>query len=754
MAADDKYRLLFETMRQGYVRGAMVYDAAGRAVDYRVLEVNAQYEALTGIPAARAVGRRATEIIPDMEQAWVDTYERLVRTGEPVSLERRVGSLDRWFEVQAYPLGGAEFQLLFEDISDRKRVEEAIRESEQRKAYLLSLSDALRPLQDSQEITRTATRELGVRLGTARSYYVEYPAGRDYAEVARDYHAPPYESMAGRYSNEQFRTTVERIAEGTTWVVEDAQAEPYLQDSERAYFAEHKLCAWIDVPLIKHGELQAALCIVHDEPRRWTDNEITIVEETAERCWAAIERARAQRELALSEERLRALVAAGSLSIYRLSADWSQMIQVGDEPPAPTDRPVDNWLDRYILEEDRPRVLAAIAEGIRSKSPFMREHRVRLDDGSIGWIQSRAVPCFDEDGNIVEWFGAGTDVTDRKRAEIALRKSEQKYRDLFHAMDEAFALVEVIPGEDGGWRDVRFLEVNPAFMTHTGMADPTGKTLSEALGSPNPNWVQLYGRALDTGEPIRVEEQEGTLGRTFDLNFFALDAKRRRVAALFTDITERKRGERRQQMLLAELQHRVRNIMAMIRSVVRRAAVNKSDVGDFVDHLEGRLDAMARTQAMLTRAPGRDIDLASIIEDEMLAQGADSRGLRLRGPGIALSPKVAEVMTLAVHELATNSVKYGALGPDGGQLSVEWKLRRKNGEAQLHFAWEERGITPPAERHPGFGTELITRKIPFELDGAARMDIGPDGICVTLAFPLSSGASVFATDGTISDNAA
>jgi PAS domain S-box-containing protein len=147
--------------------------------------------------------------------------------------------------------------------------------------------------------------------------------------------------------------------------------------------------------------------------------------------------------------------------------------------------------------------------------------------------------------------GSAADVTARHRAEAALRESEAKYRALFDEMDEAYAVVEVISDGAGGWGDFRFLEVNRAFVEHTGMVDPVGRTATELLGTPNPRWAEVYGRVAETGEPMRLEETAPALDRTFDLNVFRLGGEgSRRVAALFTDVTERKRLERRQAYLL------------------------------------------------------------------------------------------------------------------------------------------------------------------------------------------------------------
>ncbi|MBE9015637.1 response regulator [Chroococcidiopsidales cyanobacterium LEGE 13417] len=211
---------------------------------------------------------------------------------------------------------------------------------------------------------------------------------------------------------------------------------------------------------------------------------------------------------------------------------------------ASTTNPKRTWLNRYIPEDEQPQVWAAIESAIQTKSDFELEHRVFREDGTIGWTFSRAIPLLNPQGEIIEWFGAASDITDRKQTEVALRESEAKYRSLFESIDEAYAVVEVMTDENGEWNDFLFLEVNPAFVAQTGMEYPVGRKATELLGTPNPHWAKVYGQVAATGEPIRFEEGEATLGRVFDLYVFRLGGDgSRRVAVLFTDITDRKRRE-------------------------------------------------------------------------------------------------------------------------------------------------------------------------------------------------------------------
>jgi len=138
------------------------------------------------------------------------------------------------------------------------------------------------------------------------------------------------------------------------------------------------------------------------------------------------ERTNAEEALRESEERFRAFVNATSNVVYRMSPDWREMRQLqGKDFIADTSAPSRDWLDRYIHPEDQPRVLAAIKNAIRTRKPFELEHRVVQVDGTLGWAASRAVPLQGADGEVIEWFGAAADVTERKRSEEALRNSEK-----------------------------------------------------------------------------------------------------------------------------------------------------------------------------------------------------------------------------------------------------------------------------------------------------------------------------------------
>ena len=257
-------------------------------------------------------------------------------------------------------------------------------------------------------------------------------------------------------------------------------------------------------------------------------------------------RQEADEAIRTSEARYRALVSASSDVVYRMSADWSEMRHLqGREFIADTHEPSRSWLLKYIPADEQPRVTAAIDAAIQSKGVFELEHRVLRSDGTPGWTFSRAVPLLDGNGDIVEWFGAASDVTPGKQAEAALQQSEERFRTLFEAMDEGFCVIEMIFDADARPADYRFLQVNPAFEKHTGIANAQGRRIREIAPDLDAHWFEIYGQVAVTGESKRfVNEAKQLGGRWFDVYAFRLGGPgSHHVAVLFNDITSRKASE-------------------------------------------------------------------------------------------------------------------------------------------------------------------------------------------------------------------
>ncbi len=203
----------------------------------------------------------------------------------------------------------------------------------------------------------------------------------------------------------------------------------------------------------------------------------------------------------------------------------------------------------------------------------------------------------------------------------------------------------------------------------------------------------------------------------------------------------------------AELRHQTRNILAVLRTIVRRSAETSDSVEDYAAHLEGRLDVIVRTQnAILRHRDG--VDFHSLIAEELRVVGAqEGTRAQLSGPRLALRPKAAEILALAFHELATNAVKFGALAGADGRIAVLWHANARDAdEPCLTLVWHETGVASsggsPTRR--GFGREVIERVLQYELKTETEFELLPAGLrCkIRLPFPSSVGALL----ATASDN--
>jgi two-component system CheB/CheR fusion protein len=190
----------------------------------------------------------------------------------------------------------------------------------------------------------------------------------------------------------------------------------------------------------------------------------------------------------------------------------------------------------------------------------------------------------------------------------------------------------------------------------------------------------------------------------------------------------------KREFVLAEFQHRVKNLMAIIRSIARRTAENASNLEDFTQHFDGRLAALSRTFRILARAGAFDIDLEELVREELLSQTAEERAT-VNGPTLRLSQNAAWTLGLAIHELAVNAMKYGALANSGGHLAISWAMD----EAVLRLEWRESGVSAmdPEPRHHGFGREWIEQGLPYQLRARTSLEFLPGGVVCTIGVPLA-----------------
>jgi PAS domain S-box-containing protein len=352
-------------------------------------------------------------------------------------------------------------------------------------------------------------------------------------------------------------------------------------------------------------------------------------------------------------------------------------------------------------------------------------------------------PVRNKDGRVLGMIDIVVETTGRVKAQTELRQSEQRLQTLVDGVPQLV------------WRAneaAQWSWASPQWTQFTGQSEAASRGLGwlepvhpDDRDAALAQWAKAREDSAFEAE-YRIRSVRDGRYRWFQTRAAAVrDAAGTIVEWLgtSTDVQDIKEAQGRQELLLAELQHRVRNLLGMVRSIMRQSVERHTDVEDYVAHLVGRLNAMARTQVLLTRAAGASVSMQTLVWDELESYLGEGTKITIEGPDVSLSAKCAEVLTLAVHELATNSVKYGAVAY-GGTLAVEWSAFRRDGRDWLRFLWAEtclRAVASPTRR--GFGTELIEGRIPYELRGEASLTVLPTGARAEIAFPLMHGSSIF-----------
>jgi two-component system CheB/CheR fusion protein len=196
------------------------------------------------------------------------------------------------------------------------------------------------------------------------------------------------------------------------------------------------------------------------------------------------------------------------------------------------------------------------------------------------------------------------------------------------------------------------------------------------------------------------------------------------------DITEAKRSEAHRTMLMAELSHRVKNVLGVVQGLASQSLIRSKSLKEFGTVFEGRLGALARGHAQLLEGEWKPADLADVVQSVIEAFGPER--VDAEGPRVEIPPRKALALNLILHELETNAVKYGAFSAPDGRIDLDWTLED---EDRIQLVWQERHgppVVPPEQE--GFGSTLIRQLLQYEMDGSARLSFEPDGLRCELVF--------------------
>lgn len=434
------------------------------------------------------------------------------------------------------------------------------------------------------------------------------------------------------------------------------------------------------------------------------------------------------------------------------------------QPPSPTAMPEVG----PIHHTDLPGVQAAWEAARRDGTPYAAEYRLRRGDGAWRWFTARALPARGPDGAIRRWIGGATDVTELMETRQALERqvaAEAAARQAAVAAAEALAISEL--------RFRRFAEASPDALW---LYDPA----TDRLDYVSPAFEAMWGGPADAGAGLRgllrgvapadqpaLAAALGPLaaGEPQDLEFSirSADGRQRwvrlasfpvrdtlgavlRVGGFARDVSARREADERQRLLIAELNHRVKNTLATVLSLSRHTA-RDAGAGEaaaldrFLADFQSRLMALARGHDVLTARTWGGAPLSEVAATALMPwcqQASDAARIRLpaagASPSVWLVPKQALAFTLALHELATNASKHGALSVPGGRVMIGWHSLP---DGLVELSWTERGGPPAREpARTGFGSRLLRRGLPAELGPGADVELhyGEAGFAATITF--------------------
>jgi PAS domain S-box-containing protein len=410
------------------------------------------------------------------------------------------------------------------------------------------------------------------------------------------------------------------------------------------------------------------------------------------------------------------------------SAELKAIFGLSADAPAPSE------IAECVHPEDRARFEALRRESfaVASSGAFQDEHRIIRQDGSVRWVFVKGRVTFSGEAGARKpkgGLGFVLDITERKIAEQALAHSEERYRALVDTANDIVATLDL---------EGRFSSINPAVQRILGYEphELIGVPLRQLIPPDElPVHEAMLKRKLEGEESTRYEMQVyGRDGRrhTLEVNsrlMFNADRQPVGLHSIARDVSDRKAAEARQNILVRELQHRTKNLLAVIQSIASNTLLHSPDVRAAREALMGRLHALAHAQEFVASGAGGGAPLRDLVEAELSSFGARAK---VDGEFLMAGSSFAQMFALIVHELATNAIKHGALSGPRGEVAVGWRTDLAAHEPILVLRWEERGgpsVKPPAST--GFGTQLIS------LIGKPQIAYRPEGFEYSLAVPLT-----------------
>ena len=395
---------------------------------------------------------------------------------------------------------------------------------------------------------------------------------------------------------------------------------------------------------------------------------------------------------------------------------------------------------RELVHPDDLPGLDAIAHAALAnrESEIVSEFRI-LRDGEVRWIESRFLVSYDDAGAPVRRIGAQIDVTERKRAEQTLAARDAQFELARRAARVGDYTYDIAAGT------MRFTRTSMAIF---GLSDSTmeitarqwhSRVHRDDMQRVRDEHVRAFKeRRFELVSEFRVVRPGGEIKWIEARSLIAYDnaGRAERLTGIYIDVTERRKAEDHKSLLVAELDHRVKNVLACVAAIAQCSRECSGSAEEFLDMLNRRINSLANAHALLSRSRWQGVSLGELVRSE-LAFCAKDMSAHIEGPELVLAAEATQPVAMVLHELATNAAKYGALSNGHGRVLARWRLSSRGlTGGTLVIEWKETGgpaVVAPAAS--GYGTSVIRDLIPYELGGAVDYDFAPDGVCCKLEIP-------------------
>ncbi|MGU3467902.1 HWE histidine kinase domain-containing protein [Methylobacterium sp. C33D] len=401
--------------------------------------------------------------------------------------------------------------------------------------------------------------------------------------------------------------------------------------------------------------------------------------------------------------------------------------------------------------------IAKIRAAIGRRVPIEIELLNHKKSGELFWNRLLISPVFDRDGELTYFFASQFDVTlEREKLarmqrdrEALEQEVERRTSDLTRSEERLRFILKA--GRFGSWTldlaDMR-LVASDTCKENFGWAPGEPFSYEDLIAAIEPEDQSRMRAAVQASirehSDYDIEYRARTPGgelRWLQIRgqtFYDAVGQPLSMAGVSIDVTERKRAEEHRALLADELNHRVKNSMATMQSIAHQTLRNAASLEEAHRTLDARLHSLSAAHDVLTRESWIGATLSVIVEGTLQAfRGGAGQRFLINGPEVWLTPRLTLAFTMALHELATNAVKYGALSNDRGRVILNWDVVNGAPPARLWFRWEEVGgpaVTVPARG--GFGTRLIERALAAEMGGTAEIEYRARGVVFTLDAPL------------------